>query len=240
MTILVLGAGAREHALAWRLAADGHRVVSAPGNPGCARVGVCLPLDPADPVAVVAAARSARADLVVVGPEAPLVAGVVDALAAAGIPAFGPRAAAARLEGSKAFAKEFMARHGLPTARFAVCDDAASLERALDALVDERGRVVVKADGLVAGKGVLVAADRAQARAFAAACLSGARFGAAGRRVVVEAFAPGEEASLFFLCDGERVARFLPARDYKRLADGDRATVSSRRAASAGSRSPGA
>ncbi len=222
MTILVLGSGAREHALAWRLARDGHRVVSAPGNPGCARVGACRPVDPLDPAAVVGLARDVGASLVVVGPEAPLVAGVADALVAAAIPVFGPGARAARLEGSKSFAKEFMARHGLPTAPFFACDDLDAVDRALAALVPAGdGRVVVKADGLVAGKGVLVA-ERAAARAFAAGCLDGSRFGDAGRRVVVEAFLPGEEVSLFFLSDGARVARFPPARDAKRLGDGDR------------------
>ncbi len=219
MILLVLGSGAREHALAWRLARDGHRVHAAPGNPGIARVATCLPCDLLDPAAVVAVARAVAADLVVVGPEAPLVAGVVDALAAAGIAAFGPARAAARLEGSKSFAKEFMARHGIATAPFAVCDDEPAVERALAAF---GAPVVVKADGLVAGKGVLVARGLDEARAFARECLSGARFGDAGRRVVIEAFLPGVERSLFFLADGRRVTPFLPARDYKRLGDGDR------------------
>ncbi len=219
MIVLVLGSGAREHALAWRVARDGHRVFAAPGNPGAARVATCLPCEILDPVAVVAIARGCGAQLVVVGPEAPLVAGVVDALAAAGIPAFGPTRAAARLEGSKSFAKEFMARHGIPTAPFVVCDDLAAVERALSAF---GAPVVVKADGLVAGKGVLVAATAAEARAFAAVCLSGSRFGDAGRRVVVEAFLPGVERSLFYLADGTRVVAFPPARDYKRLGDEDR------------------
>lgn len=223
MKILVLGSGAREHALAWRLARDGHRVVTAPGNPGCARVGACRVLDLEDRSAVVTVAREERADLVVVGPESPLVAGVVDALEDAGIPAFGPRAAAARLEGSKAFAKQFMARHGLPTAPFFVCDDLAAVDAALAALAPRAGgRVVVKADGLVAGKGVRVAEGPTEARAFAAECLDGGRFGEAGRRLVIEEFLPGEEVSLFFLSDGSDVAAFLPARDAKRLEDGDR------------------
>jgi len=217
MIVLVLGSGAREHALAWRLARDGHRVFASPGNPGAARIATCV-AGALDPDAVVATARGCGAELVVVGPEAPLVAGVVDALAAAGIPAFGPTRAAARLEGSKSFAKEFMARHGIPTAPFAVCDDLPAVERALATF---GAPVVVKADGLVAGKGVLVAHSSDEARAFAAACLSGERFGDAGRRVVIEAFLPGVERSLFYLADGARVASFLPARDYKRLGDGD-------------------
>ena len=221
MKILVLGSGAREHALAWRLARDGHTVACAPGNPGAARVASLVPLDPADPVAVVAAARAQGSDLVVVGPEAPLVAGVVDALATAGIAAFGPSAKAARLEGSKAFAKEFMVRHGIATAPFVVCDDVVAADRAVDRFLAEDGRVVLKADGLAAGKGVLVTARRDEARAFARACLDEGRFGAAGSRLVVEAFLAGEEGSLFFLSDGTRIARFLPARDFKRLGDGD-------------------
>jgi phosphoribosylamine--glycine ligase len=219
MIVLVLGSGAREHALAWRLSRDGHRVFAAPGNPGIARVATCLPCDPLDAAAVVDLARGLAADLVVVGAEAPLVAGVVDALAAAGLAAFGPTRAAARLEGSKSFAKEFMARHGIATAPFAVCDDRAAVERALATF---GAPVVVKADGLVAGKGVLVAPALDEARAFAQACLSGARFGDAGRRVVIEQFLPGIERSVFFLADGRGVAPFLPARDYKRLGDGDR------------------
>jgi phosphoribosylamine---glycine ligase len=221
MKILVLGSGAREHALAWRLAQDGHAVLVAPGNPGCARVATRLRLDPLDLPAVVAAARAEAVDLVVVGPEAPLVAGVVDALAVAGIAAFGPTAAAARLEGSKAFAKEFMARHGIATAPFAVCDDEASAARAVERFL-AAGRVVLKADGLAAGKGVLVTADAGEARAFAHDCLAGTRFGPAGARLVVEAFLPGEEVSLFYLSDGARLLPFLPARDCKRLGDGDR------------------
>ncbi len=219
MIVLVLGSGAREHALAWRIARDGHRVFAAPGNPGAARIATCLPCDLLDPAAVVATARDCGAELVVVGPEAPLVAGVVDALAAAAIPAFGPTRAAARLEGSKSFAKEFMQRHAIPTAPFAVCDDLPAVERALATF---GAPVVVKADGLVAGKGVLVAATVDEARAFAIECLSGARFGDAGRRVVIEAFLPGIERSLFYLSDGKRVIAFPPARDYKRLGDDDR------------------
>jgi phosphoribosylamine--glycine ligase len=221
MKLLVLGSGAREHALAWRLAQDGHAVLAAPGNPGSARVARRIALDPPDPAAVAGAARAHGVDLVVVGPEAPLVAGVVDALARAGIAAFGPTAAAARLEGSKAFAKEFMARHGIPTAPFAVCDDLDAAAAAIGRL-EAGGRVVLKADGLAAGKGVLVAAGRDEALAFARACLREGRFGAAGARLVVEAFLPGDEVSLFFLSDGARVRRFLPARDFKRLGDGDR------------------
>ncbi len=218
MIVLVLGSGAREHALAWRIARDGHRVFAAPGNPGVSRVATCLPCDILDPAAVLVTAHGCGAQLVVVGPEAPLLAGVVDALAAAGIPAFGPTRAAARLEGSKSFAKEFMARHGIPTAPFAVCDDLPAVERALSAF---GAPVVVKADGLVAGKGVLVAATADEARGFATVCLSGTRFGDAGRRVVIEAFLPGVERSLFYLADGARVTAFPPARDYKRLGDED-------------------
>ena len=218
MRILVVGSGAREHALAWRLARSGHIVLAAPGNPGSARVARRLAVDALDLRAVVAAARAEAVDLVVVGPEGPLVAGLVDALTAEGIAAFGPTRAAARLEGSKVFAKEFMARHGIATAAFRVAD---TVEQAIDAARALGWPAVLKADGLAAGKGVVIAANEPEARAFASACLIDRRFGDAGARLVVEAFLPGDEASVFFLCDGTRLARFLPARDAKRLADGD-------------------
>jgi len=218
MKILIVGSGAREHALAWRLARSGHVVLAAPGNPGSARVARRLAVDALDVPAMVEAARAEAVDLVVVGPEGPLVAGLVDALAADGIAAFGPTRAAARLEGSKVFAKEFMARHRIATAAFRVAD---TVEAAVDAARALGWPAVLKADGLAAGKGVVIAANESEARAFATACLIEHRFGDAGARLVVEAFLPGDEASVFFLCDGTRLARFVPARDAKRLADGD-------------------
>ena len=219
MRILVVGSGGREHALAWRLARSGHEVLAAPGNPGIARVARCHDVAADDVPGLVRLAREESADLVVVGPEAPLALGLADALADAGVAAFGPTRAAARLESSKAFAKEFMARHEIPTAPFRVVE---SVESALEAARGFGWPAVLKVDGLAAGKGVLVAHGAAEARAFAEACLEEHRFGEAGARLVVEAHLAGEETSLFFLSDGSRVARFLPARDYKRLADGDR------------------
>ncbi len=218
MHILVVGSGAREHALAWHLARSGHRVDAAPGNPGIARAARCHDTRLDDVSGMVTLAGKLAVDLVVVGPEAPLAAGLVDALNEKGILVFGPTRAAARLESSKVFAKEFMARHGIPSARFKVVDTP------LGAIEAARGfgwPVVLKADGLAAGKGVLVAKDESEARAFAIACLTDRRFGESGARLVVEAFLPGEEASVFFLSDGARVRAFPPARDAKRLADGD-------------------
>ena len=223
MRLLVVGSGAREHALAWRLArsghhASGHEVHAAPGNPGIARVARCHDAAANDVAAQVALAKALAVDLVVVGPEAPLALGLVDALTRAGIAAFGPARAAARLESSKAFAKEFMARHGIPTAPFRI---ARSVPEALAAAASYGYPCVLKADGLAAGKGVLVAQGEAEARVFAQLCLEDGVFGEAGSVLVVEQFLPGEEASLFFLADGARVLRFPPARDFKRLLDGD-------------------
>jgi phosphoribosylamine--glycine ligase len=219
MHILLVGSGAREHALAWRLAREGHTLVAAPGNPGIARHARCAPTPLADVEGLVRLARAEPADLVVVGPEAPLEAGLVDALAGAGVPAFGPTRAAARLETSKVFAKEFMARHGVPTAAFRV---VTSVDAALDAARAFGYPAVLKADGLAAGKGVVVAGDERAARAFASACLEEGHLGAAGSRLVVETFLPGTEASLFFLVDGARAWAFPAAQDFKRLGDSDR------------------
>ncbi len=217
--ILVLGGGGREHALSVRLRDDGADVVCAPGNDGIAQDVACRPVDPADPAAVVALARAEGAALVVVGPEAPLVAGVADALAHARIPCIGPGAAAARLEGSKAFAKAFMARHGIPTARAVVVADPAELTPAMGGFETPP---VVKADGLAAGKGVVVAESFEEAETAARACLENGAFGDAGRRVLLEQRLVGEEVSFFALCDGTRAVTFMPAQDHKRLRDGDR------------------
>lgn len=218
MKILVVGSGGREHALAWRLARGGHVVIAAPGNPGIAAVARCAPVAVTDHDGLLALARAEAVELVVVGPEAPLVAGLADRLRAAGVPTFGPGADGARLEGSKAWSKQFFARHGIPTAPFAVCEDAAAADRAIDAL---GGAVVVKADGLCAGKGVVVAADAAEARAAARAMLDG-RFGAAGARLVIEGRLAGREVSILALTDGERLEILAPAEDHKTLLDGDR------------------
>ncbi|WP_298806087.1 phosphoribosylamine--glycine ligase [uncultured Pseudokineococcus sp.] len=219
MRVLVLGSGAREHALAVALAADDDvsDVLVAPGGPGVADVAEVVAVDPLDGAAVAALAREREMDLVVVGPEAPLVAGVADAVRAAGVDCFGPSAAAARLEGSKAFAKEVMASAGVPTAMARVCTDLGQVAAALDAFGAPH---VVKDDGLAAGKGVVVTGDREEALAHARSCLEG-RPGAGASAVVVEEFLDGPEVSLFVLCDGTDVVPLAPAQDSKRLLDGD-------------------
>ena len=232
MRIAVVGSGAREHALAWRLArgagdeplAD-RDVVVAPGNDGVAREFRCE-RTALTPDGVVALAKRTAADLVIIGPEQPLVDGVVDALAAAGVPAFGPTQAAARLEGSKAFMKSVCARAGVATAGSVSTSKLDEARR----FIDERARsgkgVVVKADGLCAGKGVVVCGSAKEAVEAAAAMLGAAdkapRFGEASRTIVVEDFLPGEELSLFALCDGHDAVLFGAGRDHKRLLDGDR------------------
>lgn len=218
MKVLLLGGGGREHALGWKLAQSASELICAPGNPGLAAVASRLvDLDITDPEQVTSLARSAAVDLVVVGPEAPLAAGVADALATAGIAVFGPNKAAARLESSKAYAKSIMQRAGVPTAA------SWTFENAPDAtahLLDHPGPYVVKADGLAAGKGVLVTTDRAAAVAWAEDCFSG-RFGSAGATVVIEEFLEGEEVSVFAICSRGRSVGLQPARDHKRLRDGD-------------------
>lgn len=229
-TILVLGSGAREHALAHRLACgdgdgprEGRRVVVCPGNAGIAREHAVVPAPAGGVEGYVALARAEGADLVVVGPEQPLVDGVVDALAAAGIKAFGPTREAARLEGEKSYMKRALDEAGVATARWGVFEDADAADAFLATLDGERA--VVKADGLCAGKGVVVCKDVSEARAVVRDMLGTdtgrPRFGDASRRVVVEAFLPGVELSVIALCDGERAVAFAPARDHKRLLDDD-------------------
>jgi phosphoribosylamine--glycine ligase len=219
--VVVVGRGAREHALAWRLARDPgvSRVLLAPGNAATARTFAALDVREDDVPGLVAACRAAGATLVVVGPEAPLAAGLIDALTAADIPAYGPTAAAARLETSKWFAKEMLRAAGAPTPR---AERHVDLTGALAALDRFGAPWVVKADGLAAGKGVWVGTDRAEAEAFVRACLAGARFGEAGRAVVIEEFLAGEEASVMAVCDGTRAVLLPAARDHKRAYDGDR------------------
>ena len=212
----MLGSGGREHALAWRLS-QSPRLTGlwcAPGNPGTAALAQNVPVKAEEPSEVVALAQRLGIELVVVGPEAPLVKGVTDALVAAGIPVFGPTAAAAELEGSKAFAKEVMQQAGIPTAASRVFDSAAEAE----AYARQGGRVVVKADGLAAGKGVVVARDAAEAVAGVRAVSA---MGAAGARLVLEEFLEGEEVSVIALCDGERYALLPPAQDHKRVGEND-------------------
>jgi phosphoribosylamine--glycine ligase len=219
--ILVVGSGGREHALAWRLAHDPEapEVLVAPGSDGMEDVARRLPQDGRDAAALAAACRRERVDLVVIGPEAPLAAGLADELAAAGLTVYGPGRAAARLESSKWFAKEIMAEAGVPTAAAEPFGDLEPARRAL-------GRFgppwVIKADGLAAGKGVCVTAERGEAEAFLAGCLESGRFAGAGRRVLLEEFLEGEEASVMAVCDGRDFALLPAARDYKRALDGDR------------------
>ena len=220
MNILLLGSGGREHALAWKLAASAltDRLWCAPGNAGIAREAEIAALDPADHAAVIRFCRENRVDFVVIGPEAPLVAGLVDDLEAAGVKAFGPTRAAAQLEGSKGFTKDLCARHGIPTAAYARFRAAAPAK----AYIRDKGApIVVKADGLAGGKGVVVAETVAQAQAAVDAMFAGA-LGAAGAEVIVEDFLAGEEASFFALCDGETAIPLGAAQDHKRAFEGDR------------------
>jgi phosphoribosylamine--glycine ligase len=225
--ILVIGSGAREHAVVTALAAGGSGVHgvpvpdaerpelhAAPGNPGIAALATCHDVDPLDGAAVADLAVRLGVDLVVVGPEAPLVAGVADAVRAAGVPCFGPSAEAARLEGSKAFAKDVMAAAGVPTAMAHVCATREEVAEALDAF---GAPYVVKDDGLAAGKGVVVTTDRTEALAHAVACLEKRP----GGTVLVEEYLDGPEVSLFCLCDGTTVVPLAPAQDFKRALDGD-------------------
>ncbi len=221
MKVLLLGGGGREHALAWTLRQSPavQRLYALPGSDALATVAEPIAGDPTDASRVVALAEELDIDLTVVGPEAPLAAGVADALQAAGRRVFGPSRAAARLESSKIFAKEFMARHQVPTARFAACASAAEARTALDKFPPP---VVLKADGLAAGKGVVIAEDRAGAEAALADLFAGRLAGSAGQRVVIEECLRGEEISLLALSDGERWALLPPAQDHKRALDGDR------------------
>jgi phosphoribosylamine--glycine ligase len=214
--VLVVGAGGREHALVRALlrSPQSPEVLCAPGNAGIRRDARPLEAPADDPAALARAARAEGVDLVVVGPEAPLVAGLADALAAEGVRCFGPLAAAARLEGSKAFAKEIMEAAGVPTAAHRV---VGTVEDGLAAVPGYPA--VIKADGLAAGKGVVIAADEAEARAALEEMLVARRFG--DQPVVVEEFLAGEELSMLALCDGERAVALAPARDYKRIGDGD-------------------
>src|SRR5690349_17328409 len=220
MRVLVIGSGGREHALAWAIAASPlcDALYCAPGNAGIAAEATCLPVGALDFDGILEACRRHGIDFVVVGPEAPLVAGLVDRLAAAGIPAFGPTAAAAALEGSKGFMKDFCARHGIPTAAYGRFADPAAAK----AFVRQRGApIVVKADGLAAGKGVVVAETvEAAEQAIDAAMVDG-RFGSAGAELVVEEYLEGEEASFFALVDGAHALPFGAAQDHKRVGDGD-------------------
>ncbi len=223
MKILVIGGGAREHAMAWKLSRerDVTEVLCAPGNPGIAASARCIPADVTKPAELLAVASREHVDLTVVGPEVPLSLGVVDLFAGRGHAIVGPTRAAAALESSKAFAKAFMARHHVPTARFRVCESA---EAAMGAIASgEFGfPLVLKADGLAAGKGVVIAEDRAAAESAVRAAMVDRRFGSAGERIVLEECLVGEEASYFVLADGATYVPLSSAQDHKRIFDDDR------------------
>ncbi|ARP66723.1 phosphoribosylamine--glycine ligase [Mesorhizobium sp. WSM1497] len=219
MNVLLLGSGGREHALAWKIAASPllTKLYAAPGNPGIGGEAELVKPDIADHAAVTAFCREKKIDLVVVGPEGPLVAGIADDLRAENIRVFGPSKAAAQLEGSKGFTKDLCARYNIPTAAYGRFSDLASAK----AYVEKTGApIVIKADGLAAGKGVTVAMTLSEAQAALDACFDGS-LGAAGAEVVVEEFMTGEEASFFCLCDGTTALPFGTAQDHKRVGDGD-------------------
>ena len=219
MNILIIGSGGREHALAWRLRQSPSiaAIYAAPGNAGIADIATCVSLDVTDHAGVIRFCRANEVGFVVVGPEAPLVAGLVDDLLAAGIPSFGPSKAAACLEGSKGFTKDLCAEFSIPTGAYGRFKDAAA---AKSYLAGQPLPIVVKADGLAAGKGVVIAATAAEAEAAIDACFDGA-FGSAGSEVVIEEFLDGEEASFFALTDGTIAIAFGAAQDHKRVGDGD-------------------
>ncbi|HET9538205.1 MAG TPA: phosphoribosylamine--glycine ligase [Mesorhizobium sp.] len=219
MKVLLIGSGGREHALAWKIAASPllTKLYAAPGNPGIAREAECVPLEISDHKAIADFCREKAIDLVVVGPEGPLVAGLADDLSAAGIRVFGPSGKAAQLEGSKGFTKDLCAKYGIPTGAYQRFNNAP---KAKAYVRDQGAPIVVKADGLAAGKGVTVAMTIAEALDAIDACFEGA-FGGAGAEVVVEEFLEGEEASFFCLCDGKTALPFGTAQDHKRVGEGD-------------------
>ncbi|MBI1251734.1 MAG: phosphoribosylamine--glycine ligase [Alphaproteobacteria bacterium] len=221
MRVLIVGSGGREHALGWKLAQSPlvSDILSAPGNPGLAALGRTFPIKADQTAELCALAAREQVDLVVIGPEGPLALGLADRLAQIGAPVFGPSAAAAELEASKAFMKDFCARHAIPTADFKVFDDAV---RAKAYLGTREPPFVVKADGLAGGKGVIIAQTRGEADRAVDEILFLRKFGTAGQRIVIEDFLPGEEASFFALCDGETALPLAAAQDHKRAFDGDK------------------
>ena len=220
MKVLVIGSGGREHALAWKLAQSPRisHVLVAPGNPGTAQEPGLRNVAVSAVADLVELARSEQVAFTVVGPEAPLAAGVVDAFRAAGLPIFGPTRAAARLESSKDFAKQFLVRHAIPTAKYQTFSDAAAAHAYIDA---EGAPIVIKADGLAAGKGVVVAMTAEEAHAAIDMMLLDNRMGDAGARVVIEEFMTGEEASFIVMADGRHALALATSQDHKRLQDGD-------------------
>ena len=220
MKVLVIGSGGREHALVWKLR-QSHRVTKiycAPGNGGIAEEAECLAADIKSLDSLISVALQVQPDLTVIGPELPLTLGVVDEFARRGWPVFGPTKAAARLESSKSFAKTFMQRHRIPTPHYAICN---SLDEVRAALPHFHTPIVVKADGLAAGKGVVIARNKEEAASVASEMLSGKMLGESGERVVLEEYLQGDELSFLVFSDGERVAPLVAAQDYKRVGDGD-------------------
>ncbi len=220
MKVLIVGGGGREHALAWKLCRDDPslEIIAAPGNPGIASLGLCVPIGTDKLKDLAALAEEQYVDLTIVGPEAPLEAGIVNLFQSRGLPIFGPTREAARIETSKRFAKELMVRAGIPTARASQHSDA---KEAKAALADFATPVVIKASGLAAGKGVIVAQSSAEAERAIDAMLGDRIFGAAGREILVEEFMEGEELSLFAITDGHQALPLLVAQDHKRLHEGD-------------------
>lgn len=221
MKILVVGSGGREHALAWKLKQSPlvSELIAAPGNPGMAELGRTVPVKADDVAELAALAVREQVGLVIIGPEAAAAAGLADRLAQVGVPCFGPSQAGAELESSKAFMKDFCQRHAIPTAGYQVFDDAV---RAKAYLADREPPFVIKADGLAAGKGVVIAETRREADEAIDQILFWRKFGAAGQRIVIEDFLPGEEASFFAICDGETAIPLTAAQDHKRAYDGDK------------------
>ena len=220
MKVLVIGSGGREHALVWKLRQSPRvtKIYCAPGNGGISADAECIPVDLKSVDALIAVANQIQPDLTVIGPEVPLQFGIVDEFNKRGWPVFGPTKAAAQLESSKSFAKEFMQRHRIPTARYAICNSAEEVKRELSRF---SAPLVVKADGLAAGKGVVICKTKDEAAAAANEMLSGKMVGEAGARVVIEECLQGDEISFLVLCDGERVAPLVAAQDHKRIGDGD-------------------
>ena len=220
MKILILGSGGREHALAWAVKRSGRvtEVVCAPGNGGISQLARCVPVNLKDLAAMVSLAELERPDLTIVGPELPLSLGIVDALQERGLRVFGPTRAAAMLETSKGFAKQFLQRHNIPTGNFAVCSTAAEVEKAIDFF---HAPIVVKADGLAAGKGVIICTSRQTAVEAAQGLFTGTLLGEATPQVVIEEFLEGDEISFLCLSDGKHVVPLVPAQDHKRIGEGD-------------------
>ena len=220
MQVLVIGSGGREHALAWKAAqsASVEKVYCVPGNPGIAQIAECVPMDITDNDALVAFALENKIDLTIVGPEVPLANGVVDAFRAKGLAIFGPTQAAAQIEGSKSFAKDLMKKYGIPTAAFEVFTDA---EAAKAYIVEQGAPIVIKADGLAAGKGVVVAMTLDEALEAVDMMMCDQAFGSAGCQVVVEEFLTGEEASILTFCDGTTIVPMISSQDHKRAYDND-------------------